>query len=60
MIRLGLLAEMDVLEARARAYELQKVVEQGGVLGDVDSQTGKRLTFGVFIEKHYQPHAKAR
>ena len=29
MIRLGLFAEMDVLEAKARAYELQKFVEQG-------------------------------
>ncbi|MBQ9105952.1 MAG: hypothetical protein IJY48_07515, partial [Mailhella sp.] len=60
MLHLGLLAEMDVLEARVRAYELQKFVEQGGVLGDMDSHTGKRLSFGKFIEKHYMPHAKAR
>ena len=60
MLHLGLLVEMDVLEARVRAYELQKFVKQGAVLGDVDSQTGKRLTFGKFIEKHYLPHAKAR
>ena len=60
MIRLGLLTEMDVLEAKARAYELQKLVEHGGVLKDVDTHTGKRLTFGTFIEKHYLPHAKAR
>jgi len=60
MLHLGLLAEMDVLEAKVRAYELQKFVKQGAVLGDVDSQTGKRLTFGKFIEKHYLPHAKAR
>ena len=60
MIRLGVLAEMDVLEAKARAYELQKFVEHGGVLKDMDTHTGKRLTFGAFIEKHYLPHAKAR
>ena len=60
MIRLGHLAEMDVLEAKARAYELQKFVEHGGVLKDMDTHTGKRLTFGAFIEKHYLPHAKAR
>ena len=60
MIRLGTLAEMDVLEAKSRAYELQKFVEHGGVLKDMDTHTGKRLTFGTFIEKHYLPHAKAR
>jgi len=60
MIRLGALAEMDVLEARARAYELQKFVEQGGTLGELDAHSGNRLSLGVFIEKHYLPHAKAR
>ena len=60
MIRLGLFAEMDVLEAKARAYELQKFVEQGGVLKDMDAHTAKRMTFGAFIEKHYLPHAQAR
>ncbi len=60
MIRLGNLAEIDVLEAKAQAYELQKFVENGGVLKDMDTHTGKRLTFGAFIEKHYLPHAKAR
>ena len=47
MIRLGLFAEMDVLEAKARAYELQKFVEQGGVLKDMDAHTAKRMTFGT-------------
>ena len=60
MIRLGTLAKMDVLEAKARAYEMQKFVEHGGVLKDMDTHAGKRLTFGAFIEKHYLPHAKAR
>ena len=60
MIRLGSLAEMNVLEAKARAYEMQKFVEHGGVLKDMDTHAGKRLTFGAFIEKHYLPHAKAR
>ena len=60
MIRLGNLAEMDVLEAKARAYELQKFVEYGGVLKELDTHAGKRLTFETFIEKHYLPHAKAR
>ena len=60
MIRLGTLAEMDVLEAKTRAYEMQKFVDSGGSLGAMDTHTGKRLTFGSFIEKHYLPHAKAR
>jgi len=60
MIRLGTLAEMNVLEAKARAYEMQKFMEHGGVLKDLDTLAGKRLTFGAFIEKHYLPHAKAR
>ena len=60
MIRLGTLAEMDVLEAKARAYEMQKFVDSGGSLGAMDTHTEKRLTFGTFIEKHYLPHAKAR
>ena len=60
MIRLGVLTEMDVLEAKARAYELQKLVDSGASLGAVDSYSGSRLTFGAFIEKHYLPHAKAR
>ncbi len=50
MIRLGTLAEMDVLEAKARAYEMQKFVEHGGVLKDMDTHAVKRLTFGAFIE----------
>ena len=60
MIRLGTLAEMDMLEARSHAYELQKFVGQGGTLGELDAHSVNRLSFGVFIEKHYLPHAKAR
>lgn len=60
MIRLAALAEMDVLEAKAQAYEMQKFVDSGGALGAMDAHSGKRLTFGTFIEKHYLPHAKTR
>ena len=60
MIRLGALAELSVLEARSHAYELQKFVDLGGTLGELDAHSGNRLSFGTFIEKHYLPHAKAR
>ena len=60
MIRLGMLAEMDVLEAKVRAYELQKFVDSGGLPEELGEPSGKRLTFGTFIEKHYLPHAKSR
>ena len=60
MLRLGLLADMDVLEAKAQAYELQKFVEDSGGLGAMETHSGSRLTFGAFIEKYYLPHARAR
>ena len=60
MLRLGLLADMDVLEAKAQAYELQKFVEGSGELGSMETHSGGRLTFGTFIEKYYLPHARAR
>ncbi|WP_458400764.1 tyrosine-type recombinase/integrase [Mailhella sp.] len=60
MLRLGLLADMDLLEAKAQAYELQKFVEDSGKLGVTETHSGSRLTFGTFIEKYYLPHARAR
>ena len=60
MLRLGLLADMDVLEAKARAYEVQRFVEDRGKLGSMETHSGGRLTFGTFIEKYYLPHARAR
>ena len=60
MLRLGLLADMDLLEAKAQAYELQKFVEDSGGLGAMETHSGSRLTFGTFIEKYYLPHARAR
>ena len=60
MLRLGLLADMDLLEAKAQAYELQKFVEDSGGLGGMETHSGSRLTFGTFIEKYYLPHARAR
>lgn len=60
MIRLGTLIEMDVLEAKAHAYELQKAVDNGSSLETVAPHPGGCQTFSSFIEKHYLPHAKAR
>ena len=60
LIRIGSLAEMDVLEARVRAYEIHKFVESGGSLETLDVRSGNRLTFSAFIHEHYMPHAKSR
>jgi len=60
LIRIGSLAEMDVLEARVRAYEIHKFVESGGSLETLDVRSGSRLTFSTFIHEHYMPHAKSR
>ena len=60
LIRIGSLAEMDVLEARVRAYEIHKFVESGGSLETLDVRSGNRLTFSAFIHEHYTPHAKSR
>ena len=60
MIRLGSLAEMDVLEARAKAYELHKFVESGGSLETLGVCSGNRMAFAAFIHDHYMPHAKSR
>lgn len=60
LIRLGSFDEMDVLEARVRAYELHKFVESGGTLETLDVRSGNCLTFSAFIHEHYTPHAKSR
>jgi len=60
MLRQGLLSDMDVLEAKVQAYELQKFVEDSGELGAMETHSDGRLTFGAFIEKYYLPHARAR
>ena len=59
LIRLGALAEMDVLEARVRAYELHKFIESGGSLETLDVRSGNRLTFSVFIHEHICPTRRA-
>lgn len=58
-VRLGLLPDMDVLEAKAQAYELMKTLERGD-FWEMAPFRGNRLCFIDFIGKYYQPYAEAR
>jgi integrase len=60
MVRLGRIDEMDVLEARAQAYDLQKFLARGGKLALRQNIHKKTMTFRQFIEAHYLPHSSMR
>lgn len=59
-VRLGSLDDMDLLEARAQVYELQKYLAQGGTLTARQARSAKKITFRNFVELHYLPHAQVR
>ncbi len=60
LIRLGNIDEIDVLEARAQAYRLKKILTHGGRLAVRLNMRKYQMTFNDFIETHYLPHASMR
>ena len=61
LFKLGTLEDVSVLEAKAKAFELQRtVLRNGDVLAKPYELQVQRLTFSAFIHEHYTPHAKSR
>ena len=61
LFKIGTLEDVSVLEAKAKAFELQRtVLRNGDVLAKPYELQVQRLTFSAFIHEHYTPHAKSR
>ena len=61
LFKIGTLEEVSVLEAKAKAFELQRtVLRNGDVLAKQHELQVPQLTFFAFIHEHYTPHAKSR
>ena len=61
LFRIGGVDEISVLEAKAKAFELQRSVLRHGEGKTIsDEFRVQRLTFSAFIHEHYTPHAKSR
>jgi len=61
LFKIGLMEEVSVLEAKAKAFELQRSLlhygEEQGMPGEFKAH---RLTFSAFIHEYYAMHAKSR
>lgn len=61
LFKIGSMEEVSVLEAKAKAFELQhSLLLHGGELGLPGEFSAHRLTFSAFIHEHYAMHAKNR
>jgi len=61
LFKIGTLEDVSVLEAKAKAFELQRtVLRNGDVLAKPYELQVQRMTFSAFIHEHYTPHAKSR
>ena len=59
LFKIGTLEDVSVLEAKAKAFELQRTVLRNGLAKQHELQV-PQLTFFAFIHEHYTPHAKSR